>query len=122
MKAEDTVMGNKKLQLLGQQYEDDVPTCDFTHYALEAQAEISFKAGQKQVRDFEFNPDYLDFQRGVAEGRKLGRQAGIKEVVEWILAHSQLERCDPDVMAYFTDYLAVDYPDWQAKLKEWGIE
>lgn len=49
-------------------------------------------------------------------------KAGIREVVEWILAHSQLERCGPDVMAYFIDYLAIDYPDWQAKLKEWGIK
>lgn len=49
-------------------------------------------------------------------------KAGIKEVVDFILAHSQLERCDPDVMTYFIDYLAIDYPDWQAKLKEWGIE
>ncbi len=53
MKAKDTVIKGKKLQLLGQQYEDDCPTCDFTHYALLAQAEITapifFKAGIKEV-------------------------------------------------------------------------
>ena len=48
-------------------------------------------------------------------------QQGRKDVVDFIMAHSQLERCSPDVMAYFIDYLAIDYPDWQAKLKEWGI-
>ncbi len=33
----DNLLTNKELQLLGQQYEDEVPTCDFTHYALDAQ-------------------------------------------------------------------------------------
>ncbi len=48
MEAKDTVIGNKKLQLLGQQYEDDVPTYDLNHYLLLAQAEVSFKAGREQ--------------------------------------------------------------------------
>lgn len=80
---------------------------------MASQAEISFKAGQESMGE------PWDREQTVFED---GKKAGIREVVEWILAHSELERCDPDVMVYFIDYLAVDYPDWQAKLKEWGIE
>ena len=61
--------------------------------------------------------DAIDCLEGYLKGKADGR----KEVVDWVLAHSQLERCDPDVMTYFIDYLAVDYPDWQTQLKEWGI-
>ena len=50
MKAKDTVMGNKKLQLLGQQYEDDLPTYDLNHYLLLAQAEITFKAVTEELK------------------------------------------------------------------------
>jgi len=49
MNWQDTVMGNKKIQLLGQQYEDDLPTYDLNLYILLAQSEISFKAGMKEV-------------------------------------------------------------------------
>ena len=75
----------------------------------EAQAEISFNAGY-EAHVAEWNEGGL--ARGIREG--------IREVVDWVLAHSQLERCDPDVMTYFIDYLAVDYPDWEAQLKKWG--
>ena len=45
----------------------------------------------------------------------------IREVVEWMKAKMELTRCDPDTMAYFQDYVWVDYTEWQAKLKEWGL-
>lgn len=60
-------------------------------------------------------------QKQVETQAEISFKAGIKEVVEFIRAHSQLERCDPDVMAYFIDYLAIDYPDWQNQLSEWGL-
>ncbi len=86
--------------------------------------EISFKAGYEQAeKEFElkFNPNYLDFQKGVKVGRIAGRQAGKREVVRWIKQRSQVEHCDPDVMAYFTEYRWIDEVEWQAQLKTWAI-
>ncbi len=50
MKARDTVITEKKLQLLGQQYEDELPTYDLNHYLLLSQAEISFKAVTDELK------------------------------------------------------------------------
>ena len=55
------------------------------------------------VREYEFNPDYLDFQKGVEAGRITGKQAGMREVVDW------LERCKK-----------IKVPKYQ--LKEWGLK
>lgn len=49
MKAKDTVMGNKKMALLTNQWETDLPTCDLAHCLIQAQAEISFKVGMGEV-------------------------------------------------------------------------
>ncbi len=46
------------------------------------------------------------------------KKEGMREVVEWIETHSQIEKCDRDTMAYFGDYLWVDNEDWQTFLKE----
>ena len=75
-------------------------------------AEISFKAGQKSMGE-----PWDREQTVFADGKK----AGQREVVEWMKSKMMLERCDPDVMAYFNDYVWIDYQEWQAKLKEWGI-
>ncbi len=48
----------------------------------------------------------------------IAKQAGIKEVVEWIKAQ-QYECANPEDMAY--KWLLVPPEDWQAKLKEWGL-
>lgn len=55
------------------------------------------------------------------EQAQISFEAGIKEVVEWVKANSQVECCDPDTMAYFTEYRWVDEANWQSKLKEWGL-
>ena len=49
-------------------------------------------------------------------------EAQAKKLVEWIEQHSQLERCDPDVMAYFNDYRWIDEAKWQQLKKEVGLE
>jgi len=49
-------------------------------YCHKDQAEISFKAGYDQREsEFVYNPDYLDFQKGVEAGRITGKRAGIRE-------------------------------------------
>jgi len=95
-------------------------------------AEISFKAGHDQAKEefeLEFNPDYLDFQKGVEKGRQilkdsvaLAKMIGRREVVEWLTSNMALEQCDPDVMPYFEDYYWIPKHIWQAKLKKWGVE
>ena len=79
---------------------------------LEVQAEVSFKAGYKQ-RDSEFvyNPDYLDYQKGVESGRIVGRLGGIREVVEFV------EGNIPKTLSNYVGF----WQRWQAKLEGWGI-
>ena len=51
--------------------------------------EISFKAGYEQAKkefELKFNPDYLDFQKGVESGRIAGRIAGLREAAKAVLA------------------------------------
>jgi len=77
---------------------------------LQAQAEISFKAGYDHAEagfKLKFNPDYLDFQKGVEAGRK--------EVVGWIKSKSEIDNL-------LMRRLSIHVIEWQAKLKEWGIE
>ncbi len=59
--------------------------------------------------------------RTVEQQAEISFKAGIKEVVEWIQANSNLERGDWDVGLCFEDYLYFGYKDWQSKLKEWEI-
>lgn len=64
--------------------------------------------------EFPFNPDYLDFKKGVAEGRKLERQSG----VNWTKNNLIFQRRDVDGIN----------PEWAisdleyTKLKEWQGE
>jgi len=84
---------------------------DISH-ELEAQAEISFKAGYKQ-RDSEFvyNPDYLDYQKGVESGRIVGRLGGIREVVEFV------EGNIPKTLSNYVGF----WQSWQVQKEEWGL-
>ena len=104
MDYKDTVMGNKKIQLLGQQYEDELPTYDLNHYLLLAQAEISFKAGVESNCDW-----HKPLPQIITESFGEGKQAGIKEVVRWMKYENGI---------YYHDEV---YKDIEAKLKEWGL-
>ena len=78
--------------------------------ALKAQAEITwdiaYKAGhEKRESEFVYNPDYLDYGKGVKSGKLIGRQEGRKEVVDWT------ER-----------EFGVDWSEETEQLKKWGIE
>ena len=77
---------------------------------LEAQAEISFKAGYDQGKS-ETTIEYRDFHY------EDGKAAGIKEVVDWI---EENKRC-PEGTTLNPDYhLYLGY-GYRAQLKEWGI-
>jgi hypothetical protein len=118
LEAKDTVMTKLDIHTLYARLhksEGPFPSMNLStqkDYDLEiakAQAEISFKAGHDQAKgEFElyFNPDYLDFQKGVEEGR----QAGRREVVEWM----------QEIMLYFS--IINDQVLWKAKLKEWEVK
>ena len=107
MEAKDTVLSNKKIQLLGQQYEDEVPTYDLNHYLLLAQAEISFKVGED--RGYTHARQHCEdviIPQAAAQARR--------EVAEWIKRNDFYNGTDPVG-------ICIENPMWQAKLKEWGL-
>ncbi len=75
------------------------------------QAEISFKAGVKSG----YSAGNIDGQstnhKRHSMEMKQARQAGIKEVVEWL--NNNFEPTVP---------MSLDYRKWQAKLKDWNIK
>lgn len=84
------------------------------------QAEISFKAGyDKRESEFVYNPDYLDFQKGVEVGKLMGRLAGIKEVVEWL---KTCQMPDKPSSEPYPGLVLVSKVQFEAKLKEWDIQ
>ncbi|KKL84134.1 hypothetical protein LCGC14_1967760 [marine sediment metagenome] len=94
MKAEDTIMSWERIRMILQ--EQDKKGQHDNMFRLEAiaqaQAEISFKAGQADGRL-------------LSDDTRLGHyRAGIKEVVKWIRKSGLLPS------------------DYVAKLKEWGID
>jgi len=87
-----------------------------TRVIKETQAEITgdiaYKAGyEKRDSEFVYNPDYLDFQKGVKTGRELGR----REVVEWGNG-----RCEHSPKRFTRRHRC--FKCWQGKLKEWGLD
>lgn len=53
---------------------------------------------------------------------QLGKEAGIREVVEWIEKNSHAN-ADYNSEGYLRSSWLELYPgSWQAKLKEWGVE
>ena len=97
MEAKDTVLEPKDLIRLEYSCETDTDI----EASLQKQAEISFKAGYKYA-----------FKGAVMNGAfESIKKLGIQEAVVWMESAMQLERCDPDVMAYFNDYVWIDYQD-----------
>jgi len=130
IEAKDTVMSEDTIaELLLTKFgidihedtEGNIPAPEIDEVICLAQAAISFKAGCDQAKkefDLKFNPDYLDFQKGVEEGRQLGR----REVVEWgngKCPHKTVELADGSSVpvSCFECNKCL-----QNKLKEWGVE
>jgi len=132
MKARDTVMGLEQREIfmarahktvaeyLGKNI-PDIKLSDIDDTAkqicrdtaleeLEAQAEISFRAGQKEGRKGMF-----------LAGDSNGYLRGIREVVEWIEKVKGEEYYTPWEGIKAKRSIVLDKELWQAQLKEWGI-
>ena len=80
---------------------------DATEAICQAQAEISFKAGEDNARN--------DWNKALDIALPEAYKAGIREVVEWIGINNRITYQQPRGANIPRDI-------WQAKLKEWGIE
>jgi len=105
MEAKDTVMKTAHIEEI---FDDLDLDCSESLLAikglLEAQAEISFKAGFDKAVEWLDQTKETAYVTGKGQGITEGRKAGIREVVEWI------ENFDDG-----------DTEKWNAKLKEWGL-
>jgi len=118
MEAKDTVMSDEQLeQNIRKDYENfQVKTetdrvSDILMWTRETQAEISFKAGYEEGRTVCPTNEmqgtiYLE-----------GKQAGIKEVVEFIQERLQRYKVAPKLLGF-----TMLSEDWESALKEWGCE
>ena len=106
MKWEDTVIHadgcTTNLGIIG-------ATCNC---GAEAQAEVSFKAGVNSILTELHSPSNLV---------QAARQEGVREVVEWIEAHSA-KIWDNEYDARVVVAREFNLKEWQAFLKEKGIE
>ncbi len=58
----------------------------------------------------------ISFFKGEEQGMRVGLPAGRREVVEWIESHDKSTCMDCSCAFDFKEW------DWQAKLKDWGID
>ena len=82
---------------------------------LNDQAEISFKAGMEEGRNFETHR--ILYRRGVGDGRR--------EVVEWMLGNFSImdsyDLLKTPVEPIVCFSLWISKNEWQDQLKEWGL-
>ena len=97
MEAKDTVINRGKMVEGGH-----------VESLLEAQAEISFKAGiEEAFSRYKESPEYILKLMST-------KLEGIREVVEWIKRNDFYNGTDPAG-------ICIENPLWQAKLKKWGL-
>ena len=92
----------------------------------EAQAAMSFRAGIKEGYNAGLDDATHDVYNAVFDD---GKQAGIKEVVEWVMSHQDGFMAGQDVQVVAgnectygnTSHLLVRWLEWQSKLEEWEI-
>ena len=109
MKWEDTVLDDRQLEIhCGVGINHHIPR----EKKREAQAEFSFKAGVNSILTELHSPSNLV---------QAARQEGVREVVEWIEAHSA-KIWDNEYDARVVVAREFNLKEWQAFLKEKGIE
>ena len=107
MEAIDTVMSNEETAHII--FESEGTAKEAWHEVNKAQAEISFKAGQKYALSKEGH-EAISYLEGHQEGEKQGSDKGRKEVVEWLKTELPF------------DYkLLCRWDMWHKQLKEWGL-
>ncbi len=123
MEAKDTVMNDEQLEEnIRKDYKDfrikdEIGyVADILIWAREAQAEISFRAGEDQGYKNGSIDGYNEATRkaikSCSEALQAGHKMGIKEVVEEMSYYSQA----------LTLAELLETVQWQFKLKEWGID
>jgi len=114
MEAKDTLASIDDLLIRGIDF--NKPIGEWLNKALEAQAEISFKAGEEE----EYKKWVKAFMKVgvlIAEADTVGiaieeiKRAGTREMVEWIITRFESYHGNP-----------VHTVEWETKLKEWGID
>lgn len=95
--------------------------CDAYHEGKLEQSKLSFPAGEKQG----YKKGYKGAVRNLQDPKvvaiadkalKEERQAGRKEVVEWVNASVKDSRIE-----LITKFLPISEKEWQAQLKEWEL-
>ena len=106
MEAKDTVMSDEEVeQFVLKLYNSPYLLVQM----VEVIKKISFKAGMEYGNK-------KAYEIGVSDGKVEGIAEGIREVVEWVLIQ------DEGQMARAELGWLISPDDWQAKLKEWGVE
>ena len=84
---------------------------------MEAKDTVMSNEQIARVTDFSVkNVAYLD--RVIAQVQaEISFKAGCREVVEWLVSHNRSK-----IMDFIGEPLYIFDDEWQAKLKEWGIE
>lgn len=115
MEAKNTIMsGEEILEAMGKSPSGYIRNL----HVAKAQAEITWKAREPEITDAR----KAGYQQGVEDFTECakyfdkGKQAGIKEVVQWIKVERKCRYIN-DVL-----YYPVYEKTLQAKLKDWGID
>lgn len=133
MEAKDTVMDVKQdYELRGEKFKEitsrqenlmfleDYKTFKVEHeiseYLKEKQAEISFKAGIKEVVDWLGDIEFVQELRGLDEYDEPYCQ--VFQVDPKYIVQVAKEKGE---LAYYYIKKKILYKEWQAKLKEWGL-
>lgn len=116
MQANDTVLN---LNQLKDEEGKHLPDMVSFNNIAEAQAEISFKAGQEE--EVKGGTNSIAYLEGLERGIKLGRQ----EVVDWVETNKRTDKYGNSIVILAYNIASRDKPRilstdlWQAKLKDW---
>jgi len=95
--------------------------CGMSLNKIRIATQAQLKSCEKECREYKKAQDQI-LKDTVKEAKRLVAQ----ELVDEIEGEMELEKCDPDVMAYFTPYYAIPEDKWQALiskyLKKYGGE
>ena len=124
MNASDTVLSDDKIdKIIGITVREPVEAYEVVMQPLRAlaekQAKETWPLAQAECAETHFKPDWLIKAKYFKNATEEGRIAGRREVMEWLFSKSTAQEVDfPPTIISFT----MQYEEWQAQLKAWGIE